>query len=589
MAERKTSSLPEAEEMSGAWRELPWRKLEKHVYRIQKRIYRASQRGETRKVEKLQKLLLKSEAARLLAVRRVTQDNQGKKTAGVDGVKSVPPKGRFLMVRQLHTKRWKYRKKPQPVRRVWIPKPGKAEKRPLGIPTMMERAKQALVKMALEPAWEAVFEPNSYGFRPGRSAHDAIGMIFIGIHSKPKFVFDADIKGCFDNIDHEKLLKKLDTYPKLTRLIREWLKAGVLEGQDFTPTEQGTPQGGVISPLLANVALHGMERVAKEGFAKGHSVEKPIVVRYADDFVILHSDKAELQRAAERVTTWLAEMGLQLSQKKTRTTHTLDMCEGNVGFDFLGFTVRQHRVGKTHTGKDTRKRPLGFKTLIRPSKEAIKRHTQEIGGKLREMKNAPQESIISELNLIIRGWCNYHHWVVCSETFQVCENTTFRQLVRWGKARHKGKTEKWVSKKYFRRIDGRNVFGTFIKDNEGNPKLIYVRKHAETHKEDYVKVRGETSPYDGNLLYWAKRLKQHPLVNNEKAKLLKTQRWQCPRCGLYFKDGDLLEVDHSIPTALGGEDNLNNKFVYHRHCHDEKTAEDMVLIARHKAAGINRK
>ena len=175
--------------------------------------YRASQRGETRKVGKLQKLLLKSEAARLLAVRRVTQDNQGKKTAGVDGVKSVPPKGRFLMVRQLHTKRWKYRKKPQPVRRVWIPKPGKAEKRPLGIPTMMERAKQALVKMALEPAWEAVFEPNSYGFRPGRSAHDAIGMIFIGIHSKPKFVFDADIKGCFDNSDHEKLLKKLGTYP----------------------------------------------------------------------------------------------------------------------------------------------------------------------------------------------------------------------------------------------------------------------------------------------------------------------------------------------------------------------------------------
>ncbi len=160
--------------MSGAWRELPWRKLEQHVYRIQKRIYRASQRGETRKVEKLQKLLLKSEAARLLAVRRVTQDNQGKKTAGVDGVKSVPPKGRFLMVKELHTKHWNHRKKPQPVRRVWIPKPGKAEKRPLGIPTMMERAKQALVKMALEPAWEAVFEPNSYGFRPGRSAHDAI-------------------------------------------------------------------------------------------------------------------------------------------------------------------------------------------------------------------------------------------------------------------------------------------------------------------------------------------------------------------------------------------------------------------------------
>ena len=185
MADRKTSSQEETLEMSGAWRELPWRKLEKHVYRIQKRIYRASQRGNHRQVEKLQKLLLKSKAARLLAVRRVTQDNQGKKTAGVDGVKSVPPKGRFLMVRELHTKRWNTRRNPPPVRRVWLPKPGKDEQRPLGIPTMMERAKQALAKMALEPEWEAVFEENSYGFRPGRSAHDAIDAIFKGIRYKP--------------------------------------------------------------------------------------------------------------------------------------------------------------------------------------------------------------------------------------------------------------------------------------------------------------------------------------------------------------------------------------------------------------------
>ena len=241
MAERKTSSPTETEEMSGAWHELPWRKLERYVYRVQKRIYRASQRGNHRRVEKLQKLLLKSEAARLLAVRRVTQDNQGKKTAGVDGVKAVPPKGRFLMVKELHTKHWKFRKKPPPVRRVWIPKPGKAEKRPLGIPTMMERAKQALVKLALEPAWEAKFEPNSYGFRPGRSAHDAIGAIFLGIRYKPKFVFDADIKGCFDNIDHEALLKKLNTYPKLTRLIRGWRKRGCPRRARLYPHRTGNP------------------------------------------------------------------------------------------------------------------------------------------------------------------------------------------------------------------------------------------------------------------------------------------------------------------------------------------------------------
>ena len=586
MADRKTSSQEATPEMSGAWRELPWRKLEQYVYRIQKRIYRAAQRGKHRQVEKLQKLLLKSEAARLLAVRRVTQDNQGKKTAGVDGVKSVPPKERFLMVRELHTKRWNHRKKPSPVRRVWIPKPGMDEKRPLGIPTMMERAKQALVKLVLEPAWEAVFEPNSYGFRPGRSAHDAIGAIFLGIRYKPKFVFDADIKGCFDHIDHEALLKKLNTFPTLTHLIRGWLKAGVLEGQDFTPTAEGTPQGGVISPLLANVALHGIEEVAKEGFKASRAVEKPILVRYADDFVILYSDQAELHKAAERVTTWLADMGLQLSQKKTRTTHTLDTCEGSVGFDFLGYTVRQYRVGKTHTGKDPHQRPLGFKTLISPSREATRRHTQEIGRKLRVLRNAPQEKVISELNPIIRGWCNYHRWVVCSKAFGRCENTTYQQLVRWGLARHHGKTKKWVSQRYFRRLDMRTVFGTYIKDEEGTPTLISVRKHVETQKEDWVKVKGEASPYDGNLLYWAKRLKQHALVKNEKAKLLLRQKWQCPHCGLYFKEGDVLETDHDIPIALGGK-GISTKYVYHRHCHDEKTVRDMVLIAKHRAAGVN--
>jgi RNA-directed DNA polymerase len=228
---------------SEAWNRLPWRKLEKHCFRIQKRIYQASQRGNTRAVQKLQKLLMKSEAARLVAVRRVTQENQGKKTAGVDGIKSVKPQERLVMASEIHPTYWEQQAS-QPVRRVWIPKPGKEEKRPLGIPPMIEWCKQALAKMALEPEWEAKFEPNSYGFRPGRSCHDAREAIFNIIRSKPKFVFDADIKGAFDNICQEKLLEKLHTYPHLRRAIKAWLKAGVMDGGNFSPTEKGTPQGG---------------------------------------------------------------------------------------------------------------------------------------------------------------------------------------------------------------------------------------------------------------------------------------------------------------------------------------------------------
>src|SRR5258708_29080964 len=257
---------------------------------------------------------MKSRSARLLAVRRVTQDNQGKKTACIDGVKSVQPTGRFAMVEAIHPKRLSQRK-PQPLRRVWIPKPGKTEQSPLGIPVMFDRACQALAKAALEPQWEALFEANSYGFLPGRNAHDAIAAIFSNINHKSKYVLDADIKGCFDHIDHQALLGKLRTYPAIRRLVRGWLRAGVMEGVDFSPTPAGTPQGGVVSPLLMNIALHGMEEALIEAYTGEKSTptarqRAPKLIRYAADFVVLHAEESEVCKAQQLIATWLQGIGL---------------------------------------------------------------------------------------------------------------------------------------------------------------------------------------------------------------------------------------------------------------------------------------
>jgi RNA-directed DNA polymerase len=451
-------SKTQSKQLMVEWNQVNWRKLERKVFKLQKRIYRASQRGDIKALRKLQKMLMKSWSARALAVRRVTQDNQGKKTAGVDGLKSLTPKQRLDLTNKLHLGT-----KASPTRRVWIPKPGTEEKRPLGIPTMKDRALQALVKLALEPEWEARFEPNSYGFRPGRACHDAVAAIFDSIRYKAKYVLDADIAKCFDHIDQRKLLDKLNTFPTMRQQIKSWLKAGVMDGKELFPTSEGTPQGGVISPLLANIALHGMEQRIKSEFPymvpksretwfhkRGENFYPPALIRYADDFVILHENITVVQGCQTLIADWLKDIGLELKPSKTRLAHTLNPVENEKpGFNFLGFNIRQHSVGKYHSGKNTQKELLGFKTIITPSKEKVKVHYDKIAEVINNHKAAPQWAMIKHLNPIIRGWSNYFSTVVSSVTYSELDYLTYQKLRAWAKRRHPKNNMGYVVKKYW--------------------------------------------------------------------------------------------------------------------------------------------
>ena len=552
-----------------AWNQVNWKKLERRVYKLQKRIYQASKRGERKSVRRLQKTLLHSWSAKMIAVRRVTQDNQGKKTAGVDGVKSLTPKQRLALVGQL-----KLTGKSEPTRRVWIPKPGKDEKRPLGIPVMYDRALQALVKQALEPEWEARFEPNSYGFRPGRSCHDAIAAIFLANRYKAKYVLDADIAKCFDRIDHKALLAKVDTFPSLRRQIYAWLKSGVMDFGVFEKTSLGTPQGGVISPLLANIALHGLEERVKqyaETLKGARLINKNALslIRYADDFVVLHENLNVVQRCKEIISDWLKDIGLELSQSKTRITHTLHkMPDGTEpGFDFLGFTVRQFPVGKHQSGKNTNGQRLGFKTIIKPADKKVKLHYKKIVEIIDAHKAAPQAALIKHLNPIIRGWTNYYSAVCSKETFSSLDNDLYSKLRRWSHRRHPNKTGAWCVKKYWHTIG--NDHWTFATREDGNPLIL--RKHSETPIVRHTKVKGEASPYDGDLVYWSTRMGAHPEISVREAKLLKRQKGKCAYCGLTFRPGDLWEVDHIQPKSKEGRDTFENLQLLHRHCHDLKS------------------
>ena len=546
---------------SDEWKDIDWKQIQKNVYRLQTRIFKAKRRGDTKQVHRLQKLLMKSRSAKLLSVRKVSQDNRGKSTAGVDGIKSLNPSQRFDLVESLELTG-----KSKPTRRVMIPKPGTTEERPLGIPCMIERAKQMLVKLALEAEWEAVFEPNTYGFRTGRSAHDAIEAIFKSIRQKSKYVFDADLKKCFDKINQGKLLEKLNTFPKLSRQIKAWLKSGVVMDGQLFPTNEGTPQGGVLSPCLALIALHGLETAMRKCINQAKTAQHELaVVVYADDFVVLHKSLEVIHKCKLAAQEWLKEMSLELNLSKTRISHTLTPYEGNIGFDFLGFNIRQYPVGKHQSGCNSHGQKLGFKTIIKPSRSKIALHVKSLSETIKAYKTAPQEALICKLNPIIRGWSNYYSTVTSKQTFGSCDHTLYSQLRAWARYRT-GKFDSKTKTKYWHYIQERRIFST-----KGN---MEIATHTNTPIVRHVKVRGDKSYFDGDVIYWSSRKGTHPELPNRVAKLLKRYRGKCAECGLMFVADDLIEVDHTIAKEDRGTDKFDNLQPLHRHCHDVKTARD---------------
>jgi RNA-directed DNA polymerase len=558
------------------WNEIDWQKVEKSVFKLQKRIYRAYVNGDVKKGKRLQKTLINSYNSRLLAVRKVSQDNRGKATAGIDKVKSLTPIKRLAMAEYL-----KPSDKSKPIRRVWIPKPGRDEKRPLGIPVMRDRAAQALIKAALEPQWEWKFEPNSYGFRPGRGAHDAIEAIFIQIRFKSKFVLDADISKCFDKINQEKLLAKMNVFPKIRRQVRAWLKSDVCDfvKHERTPTEAGVPQGGVVSPLLANIVLHGMEEKIKEYAAtwKGNKQDNKSslsLIRYADDFIIIHERLEVVERCKQIISGWLADYDLEIKPEKTQIVHTLKHHNGKKpGFNFLGFNIRQYPVGKYKSGKNPHGKKLGFKTIIKPSEESVKRHYAKVAKVITKYNSAPQSALVSKLNPILRGWSNYYKTICSKEIYSKTGHLITKRLLRWAKRRHPNKSTKWVVNKYWKTVGGDNwVFG----DED-----VSLYKHSTTPIVRHTKVKGVASPYNGNTKYWATRMGRHPELSDSVSRLLKKQKGRCAMCNLTFREDSIIEKDHIIPRALGGKyaDNIQ---LLHVHCHDEKSKADLIAIKKYK-------
>jgi RNA-directed DNA polymerase len=426
------------------------------------------------------------------------------------------------------------------------------------VPTIRDRCLQAIVKNALEPSWEARFEGISYGFRPGRSPHDAIEKIYLTAspHRTKKWVVDADIKGCFDNISHDQLLSTIGNFPG-RRLIREWLKAGYVDKNVFHAQKAGTPQGGIISPLLANIALHGLEEhLGVKYNNRGEVLGKRLLVRYADDFVIFCETKEDAEKAKRETNEWLKIRGLELSEEKTGIVHLTE------GFDFLGFNVRLYNVTRTRTG---------YKILIRPSREFLKKTREDIRGIFLAHKGKPIGALTADINPVIRGKANYLRTIVASKAFRGLDSYLFKRQFRYAKRTHPNRSNEWRRKKYWgklslQRPNDKWVFG----DKETGAHML---KFSWFRIQRHTMVSKKHSPDDPTLReYWEKRQRKRNATESEKMnrtrqKVAKKQDYKCPVCGESIFNDEPLHLHHKIPRCKGGKDTVKNLVWLHQYCH----------------------